>query len=180
MSTKWSYLPRSVHAGPGRALLPGGVRPFRFALLLAPLLLGGCQARPDHSEPEALVQAWVEMWNSYDLDRVQELFLDDPGLTYFSSEREGVIRGMEELVEHHRGFGFIPRGMEQANRLWVEELAADLFGDAAVLTGIWYFRRGEDAAATPPQRGPVTFVSVWRGGRWWFVHMHFADYHPSE
>jgi len=165
----------------------GSVRPlpviFRILLICfvpASFILSGCQVRPDPGGPEALVEEWVDMWNTYDLDRVGDLFLDDPGLTYFSSEREGVIRGMAALVEHHRGFAFIPGGMEQPNRLWVEELRSDLFGDAAVLTGIWYFMRGGDDDATSPQRGPVTFVSIFREGRWWFVHMSFANYPSSE
>jgi hypothetical protein len=123
------------------------------------------------------------MWNAYDLDRVRELFLDDARLSYLSSEREGVIHGMEALLEHHRGFGFVPGGKEQPNRLWVEEVGVDLFGAAAVLTGIWFFQRGapvgSDLSGEPaalPQRGPVTFVCVFQGGRWWFVHMNFSDY----
>ena len=154
------------------------------ALRRAPgLLLGvvvvaaGCGPQPDPAGPEALVEDWVAMWNTYDLDRVGELFLDEPRLTYFSSEREGVIRGMGALLEHHEGFGFTPGGTEQPNRLWVEDLGVDLFGHAAVLTGIWYFQRGGDEdLAAPLQRGPVTFVSLFRSGRWWFVHMHFANY----
>jgi hypothetical protein len=154
------------------------------ALRRAPgLLLGvvvvaaGCGPQPVPEGPEALVDDWVAMWNTYDLDRVGDLFLDEPGLTYFSSEREGVIRGMGALVEHHEGFGFTPGGTEQPNRLWVEDLGVDLFGHAAVLTGIWYFQRGGDEdLAAPLQRGPVTFVSLFRSGRWWFVHMHFANY----
>ena len=145
-------------------------------LLLGVVVAAGCGPQPDPAGPEALVDDWVAMWNAYDLDGVEDLFLDEPGLTYFSSEREGVIRGIAALMEHHQGFGFIPGGMEQPNRLWVEDLGVDLFGDAAVLTGIWSFRRGGEGAAGPVQRGPVTFVSLFRQGRWWFVHMHFANY----
>jgi ketosteroid isomerase-like protein len=147
------------------------------ALLLVAALLQGCGGDRDGEGPRALVEDWVAMWNTYDLDRVGDLFLDEPGLTYFSSEREGVIRGMAALVEHHGGFGFIPGGTQQPNRLWVEDLGVDLFGDAAVLTGIWYFQRGgDDDVAAPLQRGPVTFVALFRDSRWWFVHMHFANY----
>jgi hypothetical protein len=139
----------------------------------------------------ALVQDWVEMWNSYDLNAVASLFLDDDRLTYFSSEREGVIRGFESVMEHHRGFGFRPGGADGGSRLWVEELRADLFGETSVITGIWYFQRAEalpddgslpvggSETRSPPQKGPVTFVCVHEDGAWRFVHMSFGEY-PAE
>ena len=33
-----------------------------------------------------LVDEWVAIWNSYDIPRVPELFLNDQRVTYFSSE----------------------------------------------------------------------------------------------
>jgi len=33
-----------------------------------------------------LVDEWVAVWNSYDLDQVPKLFLDDERVTYFSFE----------------------------------------------------------------------------------------------
>ena len=33
-----------------------------------------------------LVDAWVSIWNSYDLSKVEELFLNDSRVAYFSSE----------------------------------------------------------------------------------------------
>ena len=84
-----------------------------WAVIIGGLALG-CEATEvtvhQPPAPDAQLERWVEMWNSYDLDEVNELFLDDPGLTYFSSEKEGVIRGMEAVLEHHRGFGFVPGG----------------------------------------------------------------------
>jgi hypothetical protein len=152
------------------------------ALILLPLLISlGCDDAPDPSGPAALVQTWVEMWNSYDLDQVEGLFLNDDRLTYFSSEREGVIRGFQGVLEHHRGFGFVPGGLEQGTRLWVEDLWAHVFEEAAVLTGIWFFQRsGEAEPSTDPQRGPVTFVCVHEDGAWRFVHMNFGEYLPPE
>ena len=150
--------------------------------------------------PADLVEEWVGMWNAYDLDRVGDLFLDADRLTYFSSELEGVIRGYDAVVEHHRGFGFVPGGQDRGTRLWVEGLTEDAFGDAAILTGLWYFQRGEPAApegsggvredasgagesasvpVAGPQRGPVTFVCVLDKGRWRFAHMNFGNY-PGE
>lgn len=126
-----------------------------------------------------LVEDWVGMWNSYDLNQVQELFLSDPRLTYFSSEKEGVIRGMEALLEHHAGFGFIPGGEERVSRLWLESTVTDLLSGAAVITGIWFFRSDGNMDNTP-QRGPVTMVAVREGEEWRFVHMNFSEYLPDE
>jgi hypothetical protein len=119
------------------------------------------------------------MWNSYDLDQVEELFLDDPRLTYFSSEKEGVIRGMEAVLEHHRGFGFLPGGEPRASRLWLDSVAADVIGDAAIFTGVWYFQSDGESSAEP-QKGPVTMVCVRVGTGWRFVHMNFSEYLPTD
>jgi len=151
--------------------------------------VGACQSPEQDQElrgsPRAQVERWVEMWNSYDLDEVRELFLDDPRLTYFSSEKEGIIRGMEALLEHHRGFGFVSGGEERPSRLWMEDLETDLYGDLALVTGIWYFQSDEIADGTEgegalPQRGPVTIVAVWRSGEWRFAHMNFSEYLPPD
>ncbi len=119
------------------------------------------------------------MWNSYDLNEVEELFLDDPRLTYFSSETEGVIRGMEAVLEHHRGFGFVPGGEAKGTRLWLDDLSVDLLGDVAVVTGLWFFQT-DDQSTDEPQKGPVTFVSVLDSGDWRFVHMNFSEYLPPD
>jgi len=150
----------------------------------------GCQTGsvPDPEGPESLIEAWVAMWNSYDLDQVEALFLDDDRLSYFSSESEGLIKGMAAVLEHHEGFGFVAGGMDQPNRLWLEDLNTDLFQDAAVVTGIWFFASGpQEGGADPglpegvvptPQRGPVTCVCVYQDSRWQFIHMSFSEYLP--
>jgi hypothetical protein len=118
------------------------------------------------------VDAWVKMWNSYDLDEVDRLFLQDQRLSYFSSEKEGVIQGIAAVREHHVGFGFVPGGKSQPNRLWLEEVQADEFADVVVVTAIWFFQKesGEE------QRGPVTivYIPVEEGFR--IAHMNFAEY----
>lgn len=42
------------------------------------------------------------MWNSYDLTLVDHLFLADAYVTYFSSEKEGLITGIEALRDTER------------------------------------------------------------------------------
>jgi len=98
-------------------------------------------------DTDRYVAAWVEMWNSYDLSMVDRLFLTDSRVTYFSSEKEGLITGIETVREHHREFGFVEGGKEQDNRLWVEELHTSVFGPTAIVTGIWFFTRGEGTIA---------------------------------
>lgn len=121
-----------------------------------------------------LIAAWVTLWNSYDLDQVQELFLTDDRLTYFSSERQGAITGFAAIVHHHQGFGFVPGGKPTANRLWLEGELYQAFGDAAVVTAIWFFRR---AATGQVQKGPVTFVCVRdASGGWRLAHLNFGNY----
>jgi hypothetical protein len=154
-----------------------------FTCLFIIASTSGCVvARPARSSGDqpyatvgALLEAWVKLWNTYDLSMVDELFVRNSSLTYFSSEKEGVVRGIEAVREHHREFEFVEGGQATENLLWLEDLATDVFDGFAIVTALWYFRRGsgEDAVV---QRGPVTFVCARRTGRWRLVHVHFANY----
>jgi len=154
--------------------------------ILLTLMLTACGGGEKNAEaanpafdPDRWVGAWVESWNTYDLDQVDRLFLRDDRVSYFSSEKEGAIRGMEAVREHHRDFGFVPGGKQQPNRLWVEDLRASAFDGAAVVTGFWFFQRPDGSV----QRGPVTFVYVARGEEYRLAHLHFANYpdgNPEE
>lgn len=139
----------------------------------------GRRVEADVGALNVLMADWVEMWNSYDLDQVGDLFLDDGRLTYFSSEKEGLIRGMAAVQEHHRGFDFLPGGNEKSSRLWMEEVGIDLMGDGAVVTGIWFFQTDPESG-TEPQRGPVTIVCIRTDAGWRFVHMNFSSYPDPE
>jgi len=91
------------------------------------------------SEPSfnpGLINDWVSMWNSYDLSLVEKLFLNDSKLTYFSSERQDIIRGIRELHTHHEGFGFVRGGKVQPNRLWMENVQTDVFPGAPIVKAI--------------------------------------------
>src|SRR3989304_8571245 len=115
------------------------------------------------AEAERLVASWVALWTSYDLDRVDDLFLQDARVTYFSSEKEGLIRGIQNIREHHRGFGFVPGGKKAERELWVEKVESDDFGDTLVVTAIWYFGDRKKPAAEN-QRGPLPMVYVRAAG----------------
>ena len=118
--------------------------------------------------------SWVELWRTYDLDRLDDLFWMDDRVTYFSSETEGLIRGGEALVEHHRGFGFVPGGVTPEQELWVEDVHATDLGESAVVGAVWFF--GDRAARNDAQRGPMSVVYSREGTRYRIAHMHFANY----
>jgi len=121
---------------------------------------------------DGLTAAWVESWNSYDLNEVDNLFLLDDRLTYFSSEKQGVISGIDAVREHHSGFGFVAGGAEKEARLWLEDVTSTPFGESAVVTGIWFFGQPDGSQ----QRGPVTIVYVLQDGEYRIAHMNFSSY----
>lgn len=97
-----------------------------------------------------LVDEWVSIWNTYDLSKVEELFLNDGRVSYFSSEKEGAVRGIHALIEHHRDFGFVPGGKQQPNKLWLEDIHIEEYSTCAVVR-----RSGASSVQT----------RVFRGGR---------------
>lgn len=122
-----------------------------------------------------LITRWTRFWNSYDINELGALFVMDERVTYFSSEKQGLLRGPEAMRQHHLGFGFVPGGKVSANALWLEQIAEDRLDRGTVLvTAIWCFRR----ASTPDivQRGPLSAVAIRtrRGPR--FAHMNFSTY----
>jgi len=114
------------------------------------------------------------MWNLYDLTLLYSLFSTNPAPSYFSSEKQGLVRGLEPLVEHHKGFGFTAGGKAQDNRLWLEDVRVQPLGTAAFVTARWFFDKnvGEEG---PVQQGPVTFVLVQAPDGYRILHAHFAN-----
>lgn len=155
-----------------------------FFILCSLLLALPSLSNPYHQSsqpfnPETTVDAWVKMWNTYDLNMVEKLFLHDARLTYFSSEKEGVIKGFQAILDHHKGFGFVSGGKIQENKLWLEDVAIDIFDSTVIVTGIWFFHRVQ-GQPQDIQRGPVTIVYVKRNESYFIAHMHFATYIPDE
>ena len=121
---------------------------------------------------EKIVAEWVKIWNNYNLDMVPELFLDDERVTYFSSEKQGLIKGIDNLIKHHREFGFIEGGKDTGNRLWLEDVDIEEFGESVVVKADWIFqRKGSDKQ----QRGPVTIVYM-KTEIYRIAHAHFSNY----
>jgi ketosteroid isomerase-like protein len=120
-----------------------------------------------------IVDDWVKFWNTYDLNQVERLFLKDARVTYFSSEKQGVIKGFEQLLKHHEDFGFVKGGKVQPNKLWLEGVDVEDFSDSAIVCGIWFFKRSNTES---PQKGPVTLVYVRKGDDWRIAHANFGNY----
>ena len=118
------------------------------------------------------VNPWVKFWNSYDLNQVDILFLQDDRLTYFSSEKQGALKGIEAVCEHHKEFGFVEGGKDQPNKLWLEDIDTTAFETTVVVTAIWFFRKADGTV----QRGPVTMVYVQQGNEYRIAHMNFSNY----
>ncbi len=150
-----------------------------FILPLVLMIAVQCQKSVPVFDSQPLLDRWVAMWNSYDLSEVDVLFITDDRLTYLSSEKEGVMQGIEAIREHHRGFGFVPNGKEQLNKLWVEDVHVSDLGGSAVIAGVWFFQRGGQDAP-PPQRGPFTFVYVLGADGFRIVHANFGNYEDGE
>lgn len=120
-----------------------------------------------------VVEDWVKFWNTYDLNQVDRLFLKDDRVTYFSSEKQGVIKGYEALVRHHEGFGFVKGGKVQPNKLWIEGVDVEDFGDSVIVCAVWFFKR---PSAESPQKGPVTIVYEKTADGWRIAHANFGNY----
>lgn len=120
------------------------------------------------------MNAWVELWATYDLARVDDLFLADPRLSYFSSEKEGLMVGPSAIRAHHEGFEFVVGGRVPEQELWVDDVHVSEFGNIAVVGAMWHF--GDRASPGEASRGPMTVVYVDEGQGPRIAHMHFADY----
>jgi hypothetical protein len=128
--------------------------------------------------PGDLLSAWVDLWASYDLSDVRNLFLDDARLTYFSSETEGLIVGFQPVYNHHAGFGFVEGGSQPGSELWVDDVKISDFGRTAVVAAVWYF--GDPTEVESAQQGPMTMGVVDQGSGYRIAHMHFAEYLATE
>jgi hypothetical protein len=125
------------------------------------------QTFAQEASPEVLITSWEKSWNTYDLNEVRRLFVADPTVTYFSSERAGLIQGIDSLVKHHRGFGFVEGGKASPNRLWL----TDVRHRPLSVTAVWHFQR----PGNPAQRGPVTFILQQSEKGYRIAHAHFSN-----
>jgi imidazolonepropionase-like amidohydrolase len=127
--------------------------------------------------PKALLDAWLGMWSRYDLDLVGELFVDDPGVTYFASDREGLVVGPEAVRAYHQTTGFVPGGFQPAGELWLEQVTISDFGESAVIGAVWYY--GSRVNRPAAGRGPLTMVLTRTPRGYRITHLSFGNYAPE-
>lgn len=120
-----------------------------------------------------LVDEWVQFWNDFKLEKVPMLFLTDDRVTYFSSEYEGLIKGYDNLVKHHEGFGFVEGGKVTGSKLWLEDVEIEEFDGTVLVKADWLFLRKNTET---PQKGPVTMVYIKDDGEYKIAHCHFSNY----
>jgi ketosteroid isomerase-like protein len=120
-----------------------------------------------------IIDDWVRFWNTFDLNQIEELFLKDDRVSYFSSEFEKLIKGYDNLIKHHEGFGFVKGGKEIRSKLWLEEIDVEDLGDSAIVGAIWFFKRSN---TENPQTGPVTIVYERTTDGWRIAHANFGNY----
>jgi ketosteroid isomerase-like protein len=120
-----------------------------------------------------VIDAWVAFWNTYDLTQFDRLFVTDDRVSYFSSEKVGLIKGVAAVRKHHEGFGFVPGGKVQSNKLSLEQIDVEAFGPSAIVTAIWKFAR---AGSDKLQRGPVTLVYTDTAHGYRIAHANFGNY----
>ena len=140
----------------------------------------GCAPREsqplDREDVDELVDQWLRLWSTYDLNMLGEIFWDDASMTYFSSERRGLIKGFESMRPHHEAFGFVDGGKKPDKELWLEDIDVTLQPTFAVVGAVWYF--GDRTMSTDSvQNGPVSFVILQdKDGKIKIGHTHFANY----
>ena len=132
-------------------------------------ILSGCSSEIRNDE-DKLIEEWTAMWNSYNLDEVDLLFTKD--VTYFSSERSGLIMGLDKLKAHHKSFGFVSAGKKSETKLWLTDIYKKNMDGDVLVAAIWHFSRPENKT---DQQGPVTFLISERTGKWLIHHAHFSN-----
>lgn len=128
------------------------------------------------AEAKLVVDKWLMLWETYDSDMLGDIFLQSEDLTYFSSEKEGLMQGFEELLPHHTGFGFVAGGKKPELSLWLENVETRVYDGSVMVGGVWYF--GDKSQPIDSiSNGPVTFVLVKNSeGITKIAHTHFANY----
>ncbi|WP_347924397.1 hypothetical protein [Pontimicrobium sp. SW4] len=128
------------------------------------------------NEVSPIIDKWLKLWETYDVNMLDEIFLESDELTYFSSEKEGLMKGYKELKPHHIGFGFTEGGKKPEKALWLEDLETRIYNGSAMVGGIWYF--GDRSLPKDSiSKGPVTFVLIKdENGATKIAHTHFANY----
>ncbi|MEQ8362928.1 MAG: hypothetical protein RH948_08675 [Cyclobacteriaceae bacterium] len=150
-------------------------------IVLCSFLFFDCSNKQNHNpitenEVNELMDRWLTLWSSYDLNLLDSIFWQDMDMSYFSSEKRGLIKGYSAMHPHHKGFGFVEGGKQPSKALWLEEVDITLQPDFAVVGAIWYFG-DKSMPKDSVQNGPVSFVVLRnKAGMVKIAHTHFANY----
>jgi hypothetical protein len=139
------------------------------------------EARPagaGAATPQGLLDSWLAMWRRYDLDLVADLFVNDDALTYFPSDREGLIEGFQAVREYLEGLGFVSGGFQPESEMWLEQVTVSDFGESAVVSAVWYF--GNRLNRRAAGRGPLTMALARVGEGFRISHINFGNYQPER
>ncbi len=134
------------------------------------------EARGPQTAQQAL-DAWLGLWRRYDLDQLGDVFLQDPALTYFASDAEGVIEGWEAVLAYHDERGFVPGGFAITDELWLDDPLITHFEDTAVVSAVWNF--GKRLQPAEAGRGPFSMVIVRTPEGFRVSHVNMANYPRS-
>ncbi len=128
------------------------------------------------NEIKPVINKQLELWKTYDLNMLDDIFLQTEDLTYFSSEKEGLMIGYQHLKPHHSGFGFVEGGKQPEKSLWLEEIETKIYGETAMVAALWYFG-DKNIVKDSVANGPVTFILINdKQDNVKIVHTHFANY----
>lgn len=127
--------------------------------------------------PQQAFEYWLALWRRYDLDGLDDLFLNGPALTYFSSDSEGLKEGYDAVRRHHVDLGFVSGGFQPEEDLWVEDVVIADFEESAVVSGVWYF--GNRVTRAGARRGPLTIVLERTARGYRISHLHLGNYAPE-
>jgi len=119
---------------------------------------------------DILITNWVRMWNTYDLNQIKKMFHQD--ITYFSSEKGHLLKGISELNNLHMKFGFKPGGKDSENKLWLEDICTQTYNNTGIVSAIWFFQ----TASGVIQKGPISFISVNNDKNYKFIHVNVGKY----
>jgi len=150
--------------------------------LIILFVLVGCSAATEKKtrlteiESNAVIGKWLNLWETYDANMLGDIFLESDALTYFSSEKKGLIKGYDKMKPHHIGFGFVEGGKKPEKSLWLENIETRVYDGSIMVGGVWYF--GDKSLPKDSiSNGPVTFIIVKdKQGLAKIIHTHFANY----
>jgi imidazolonepropionase-like amidohydrolase len=125
------------------------------------------------SAQEAL-EHWLALWRRYDLDRFDDVFLDDPALTYFPNDSTGMIEGFGAVRAYHEGLGFVDGGFRPDDELWIEDVVISDFDESATVSAIWHF--GGRVLRDEAPSGPLTIVIVRTDTGYRIAHVNMGNY----